>query len=268
MTAAARAAELDPEQPVRWRALELAAFADHPTVLHALDPSGGHGRRKPGGGVVVAGIIAIIGFLVAIAPVYAFAMLFEYRFGYSRGDAAERIPMAGIVDAIYAPLLIGAIIWWAVRGRRFERPLLVLAATCTVTGALSAALAAVRGVSEQVPGWQAWSVPMVVVCLAGLVWSLLLLRARGRAAAERGAAPRTAATRTAGEPLQRVRVAVERLDAGEQQKVRADLDAAIATLERRGAIDAADAEQARGAELGKLALRMSGPRPARPRADG
>jgi hypothetical protein len=61
-----------------------------------------------------------------------------------------------------------------------------------------------------------------------------------------------------------VRLAVEKLPASEQAAVRADLDAAIAVLERRGFLTADDAEWARGAELGKLALRMSGPRrPAR-----
>lgn len=261
MSAQTEAARFAPGSTVRWKAIEVAAFDGHREVLQHLDPAGtfNGGRRRSGpGGLKVIALLPFILIMFAVlgAPIWGFVALFGDRFGRSDPDPASAIPVAGVVFAIGLPFLIISLVLWLRAGSAKDASRETQAVMAMALGTVSAVIVATRGSASDVPGWPGWLIPVAATGLIGGAFTVLLLRARrsGRVVTRTRSEP---ADGTAVEPLKRVRLAVEKLPPEQLTAIRHDIDAAITDLAARGVVGARDAAWARGAELGKLALRMS-----------
>lgn len=245
MTAVAAAAAMQPGSSVRWRDLELAAFAAHPSVVRALDPRGRRSRaaRSP---MRIVRTVAIA--LVVLAPVWCLAFLGGGWFTSAQGDPGFDVPAAAVVAAI-GLVVPGWLVWTVVRTPAQRRPsVAVIGAIYVAVGGVLAGLVVARAGTGQ-----AIALPLVpFVATIGLGLVLVVL---GGVFALRGG--RTVAPRVAPGPLPAVRAAVARLDDAERAAVRTDLETAIIDLERRGVVGRGPAAAARRADLGLLALRMA-----------
>jgi hypothetical protein len=247
VTAAATASRIEPGAQVRWRDLELAAFAQHASVTRALDPGG---RRSSSGRSPLRVVRIVVIALVALCPVWSLAFLLGGRFVGVQADGETAVPATAVLTAIG----LAVPIWLAWRGlsdpAQRRGSLAVLGALYAGIGIVLGLLVVARAEPGQAIGLSL--VPIAATVLVGLVLvvagAVFALRGRGAATA-RPAAP-------AG-PLPAVRAAVARLDERSRAAVRADLDAAIVDLERRGVVDRGAAAAARRADLGMLALRMA-----------
>lgn len=245
-----------PKFPVKWRDLQLAAFASHPAVLDQLDPDRllrGKDRLKlllgvPG--TIVLG--AIFG-----APIWGFTTLVGARFGRSTLDPAVTIPAAGIIFAVGLVALIVNVLLWFRAGKPVDRMREAHAGLAFFLGVPSILIAWFKGSTSAVEGWQYWIIPVITSTVIGGVFlaQLWWLRYSPRARAQRTPAALDAEAK-ADKPLARVTTAVELLQPAEQDAVKADLEAAISELEAQNVITPEDATVARNAELGLLALRM------------
>jgi len=269
MTAREHAATIQPGSGVKWRALELAAFERHPGILRVLDPSGKYGKRGGGSNraLLLAAPFMLLAFALYVGPIWGLATVMEWRFGQADSDPAVVIPAAGIIFLVTLPFLVlSAVVWWR-RGRTPDRFLDYQAGIALFIGGLTVVLATARAIRGDVPAWPLWVLPILAVTIVGGVFFVALLRAR-RAVRATVPAAKGQARVGAVEPLKAVREQVERLPAPEREAIQQDLLGALDDLERREVIKPAEAEWARGAELGKLALRMSQPRkPSRTTAD-
>jgi hypothetical protein len=278
MTAQAWAEATPAGAPVRWRALEVAAFESQPKVLRALDPKGkyAHGRNRGGGwrktGLALLGFFAVIVFY--FPSIAGFTTLIGDRFNRSHPDPNVTVPVAGSIFAFALAMLVVTFVSWLRSGRPKDVGGEVQSSAAAVLGWLSAYVAGTRGSAANTAGWQLWTGVIALCAAFGTVYLVLLLIAHRAASARelkaklRGETAASGAQAVAGsgaavEPLKQVRLAVERLSPDDQARVRGDIDGAIDTLAARGVISADEAQWARGAELGKLALRMSQPRPRR-----
>lgn len=100
--------------------------------------------------------------------------------------------------------------------------------------------------SSGIPVTGAWVIPMVVDALLSV--ALVLLALRG---------PRSAPTLRSERSVARLADAVDALPPARRDEIALDVRTAIDTLERVGAIDAAEARRARAARLGELAATMA-----------
>ncbi|GAA2171297.1 hypothetical protein GCM10009846_04630 [Agrococcus versicolor] len=251
-TAVAAASRLEPGAAVRWRDLELAAFSQHPRVTRALDPRGRRSATRPSSMRVVRMIVVA---LVALCPVWTLATLLGGRFVDVQVDGATAVPAAAILTTI--GLAVPA--WLAWRG--LSDPAQRRGSLAGI-GAIYLGIGIVLGilVVARADAGQAIALALVPFAATALIGLLLVVAGAWFALRGRGAqgphAGRGAPAPVDG-PLPVVRAAVARLDEPARAAVRADLDAAIVDLERRGVIDRAASATARRADLGLLAVRMS-----------
>jgi hypothetical protein len=207
---------------------------------------------------------AIVVAVVYAAPVWAFTTLVGDRFGRSNPDPNTVVPAAGVICAVGLAGLVIGVVSWTRGGRRPSGAAEGQAGIAAVLGTLSVVIATRKATGADVQGWPLWILPIVLTAVAGaMLWWLLVRAKRAHGAASRTTARQGAAPVGRVEPLKRVRLQVERLSAEHQLAVRRDITAAIDALEARAVISHDEADRARDADLGKLALRMSqGPGPA------
>lgn len=243
-----------PKAPVKWRDLELAAFAEHPGVLDQLAPErklkGSKRRWELLWGVPAAIVVAA----VFAAPIWGFTTLVGDRFGRSTLEPGGTIPAAGIIFGIGLILLVVNLVRWRLAGRPDGGLAYAQAALAFVLGVPSVAIAAVQGPRAEVPSWQLWTLPIIVSTLIGGTWLVLLVVQRRITRSRED--PRARASRKTATPLARVTDEVALLTPEARDAVSRDLEVAISDLESREVISAADAVVARRAELGLLKLRM------------
>lgn len=248
MTATEAAARIQPGSPVRWRDLELAAFREHADVVRALDP---RGRRSSAARSPLRIVRIVVVALVALCPVWSFASLLGGRFTAVQVDGETAIPMA----AIFTTIGLAMPLWLAWRGLSDPEQ---RRGSLAGIGGIYAGIGVVLGILVVARAEPGQSIALALVPFAATVLVGLVLVAAGALFAMRGSrAPRPGRASAPGGPLSGVRAAIERLDEPARTAVRADLDAAIVDLERRGVVDRGAAAAARRAELGLLALRMA-----------
>lgn len=241
----------------------MAAFADHPGVLNALDPSGRNHRPRATAAGVAAGAAMLLLVLLILAPIVALVIVVVDWFGQPAAPEVC-IPAASIILMCTLPLLVASFVGWYRSDRRRDQFRELQSSVLGGFGLLTLLVALLRSGTQDYPDGLRWSAGIAVPALfAASFWVALVRDAvrQERAAGSRrtGSASDAGETGSAtpSEPLRHVRLAVEKLSEADRAAVRQDLDAAIGELERRGIIDAATAVRARAAELGKLALRMS-----------
>lgn len=253
MTARQWAARAEPGTPIQWRNLELAAFAEHPKVVRALDPSGKYrfgGPRKIGAlrgtGIVIAVIVGI--FVVMIPSAIGLAALIPNRPGRASVDPATAVPVAGCIYAYSLLVLIISLVMWLREGRKRTQFGQAQAIAAIITGVLGTPASAIRGSEAHLAHWQLWTM------LIGLhtVFAIVLVVLHGAGSTRPDTTPSSAP-----KPLQAVRRRVKQLSPATREAVRADLSSAIDVLADRDLITAEDADWARDADLGMLALRMA-----------
>ncbi|MDT9594641.1 hypothetical protein RDV89_16265 [Nocardioides zeae] len=224
---------------VPWRGLEVAAYARRPAVQDALDPRRRWRRRAdllPDTVLWSLTVLAVLGAVVT-------ATLLGGEAGYGAPSAASADRWGAVAATVgAAALLARTASWGATRlaGRRPHSFDLVLAAVVTL---------AVHGLATL--GWIVsagrWSrTPSMPVGVA----LILAVVALALVALTRQPAPEVTDAPGAAPDPRRLAAA---LRPQEQQRVRDDLDAAIAVLERRGMATPATLARARTAPLGALA---------------
>jgi hypothetical protein len=116
-----------------------------------------------------------------------------------------------------------------------------------------------NGLNSNVESWQTWIIPIMSTVVLAAVFLVLLIVAR----ASQGARAQSTTQAGAGDVppnkiavLKRRRERVAALSDHERASIMNDIESTIDDLEHRGLISAQEAERARGAELGALALRM------------
>jgi uncharacterized protein YqfA (UPF0365 family) len=126
-----------------------------------------------------------------------------------------------------------------------------------ILGALSAGVAAKRGLEYSVPDWGLWTLPMLACTAVGGIFLVLVMRVK-RAAPREVEAPLRQDFRATEAYAGPVLESIARVSDGDQSSIRRDLATAIDNLEGRKVITPANARHARAAKLGFLAAQMSG----------
>ncbi|WAC66714.1 hypothetical protein OVA14_02750 [Agrococcus sp. SL85] len=253
MTPLERARALGPGESVRWKQLELDAFREHPAVLRGLDPSirvrGGRSARDR-----LTMLLPWLGMAAIASPLVAMAILVPSRISAAAPvDYESAVPVSSLLF-LFADLALVPAAVAILRRRRGDRFLRGVGAFALVMALLTVAIAV--GVQPAVEHVWLWMLPVLLAGLAGLAIALVPVPA-AEAAPGRGAmradGPRSG-------PRAVARAAIAGLDEAERQRAAAELRAAIDELARSGLVSARDADWAKGAELGMLAIRMSQPR--------
>jgi hypothetical protein len=250
------AAKVQPGSTVRWDRLERAAFAGHPSVLAEGGPKK---RVRKNNWNLIWGIpLVILYFFSYLAPIWGTAAISVSRFQTFRQDTEETIPLSGTLFIFALALLIVSIVHWFFKGRRRNGFYEVQAALAFTLGGLSAAAVRMNGVNDSVEGWELWIIPVMATVVLGAVFLVLLLIARLAESRRSGPASSGGDALPANkiQVLKHRRELVAQLTEADRAAIRDDIESAIDDLERRGLISAAEADRARGAELGALALRM------------
>lgn len=256
MSALELASRATSEHPVRWRAIETAAFEDHPEIVAALRsvPRVSSGNR---GFLLALPLILLIGIVYA-APVWGFTTLIGDRFGRADPDPFVVVPTAGVIFAVGLLFLLINFGIWLARGRTRSGGSEGQAGIAAVLGILSTVIAAVMAQRASVPAWGLWILPIVASAVVGVLFYVLLLQARRREPKTSIAqVPDGPAVDTSPEFIATVQGRIRTLDPVEQAAIRRDIHAAISDLEARGVVTVREAALARGAELGELAARMT-----------
>lgn len=246
------------DRAVRWKALEVAAFSDHSSIVRLLDPHREYGRPPMSAAASIALVLAVVPMLALdVALLFPSAVGLVLLWGSLRTSHDHRLgfglPGAGIAFAVSVVVLLGGIITWVKHGRRSD----MIAYKQVVFGVLFGVLSLVTVAAYRVTTyrlWGVWVTPIAVSTLLAVLFGVLLFVA--------GHSDRHKDDRPAVEPLKPVRLAVEKLPADERAAIRVDINNALDILVARGIISPDDAAWGRTAELGKLALHMSGPRPS------
>lgn len=253
MTPLERARAAVPGEAVCWKQLELDAFREHPAVLRGLDPSirvrGGRSARDR-----LTMLLPWLGMAAIASPLVAMAILVPSRISAAAPvDSASAVPASSMLF-LFADLALVPTAVAMLRRRRGDRFFRGVGAFALVMALLTVAIAV--GVQPTVEHVWLWMLPVLVAGVAGLAIALLPVPAPAAAPARGrggGDGPRSG-------PRAVARAAIAELDDAERQRAAAELRAAIDELARSGAVSARDADRAKGAELGMLAIRMSQPR--------
>jgi MFS family permease len=255
MSALDRATQLQPGSTVRWDRIERAAFAQHQSVLD--DERAPRREARPLERVTMFAV-ALLALGVFLAPVFGVAAVSEGRFTVRRPDYDTMIPVAGVLYSVTFVAVAGLLVRWLVRRPARDGLSAIYSVLTLVFGAPAAGLVARRGAEYSVARWDMWVVPIVAAAVvAAVLATLLAVHAIRRDLRPRGAGePKPTVTLPAKQQaaLERRRQRVAALPEAEREAIRADVDASIANLERRGLITAVEAERARGVELGGLGL--------------
>lgn len=240
--ATAWAAAWRPGTPMRWKALETAAWSGHPGVARALA-----GRVSLGMGLFAAG--AFILYLVAFAyPIVALGLSTPGRGGAPWADASTRLTTVGVVVAVGLVahvVLVG--LWLAHRPLERTRTLSRQSTVVLAAGALL--VVSVLSLRADAGGG-GWVLLLVVVPVVLSATTLVLHRTMAR--------PPTASAEVT--PRAVVRQAVARVPEVEQDAVRADLEQALDLLLAADAISLKERQKVAGAPLGMLTVALSAPR--------
>lgn len=254
MSARALAAKTQPGSTVRWDRLERAAFAAHPSVL---GEGGAKKKVRKNNWNLIWGIpLVIFYFFCYLAPIWGTAAISVSRFQTYRQDPEETIPLSGTLFVFALALLLVSIVHWLVKGRPRNGFYEVQAALAFTLGGLSAAAVRMNGLNHSVESWRTWIIPIIVTIVLAVIFFVLLRIARA------SEIRRSRSDGDGGLPPNKIQLLKQRreqialLSDSVQSAIRSDLESAITDLERRDLISAADAERARAAELGGLALRM------------
>lgn len=265
MSARNAAAKVQPGSTVRWDRLERAALSEHQSVLDKVWPSLDKKVHKFWAWNLLWAIPVVILYLACyFAPVWgAAAMGVNGRFTGARDmDPEQAIPLAGIFYVIALVMSLISFVHWLITGRRRNGFYQVQAWMVLVLGAITALRVTYKGEGDSVESWQMWLIPVgaavvfaAIVLVCHLVVNLsrdvrMESNSRSSASAEATLPPNKL------ELLKQRREQVARLSDAERAALRLDIDAAINELAHRGVITEAEAERARDAELGALALRM------------
>jgi hypothetical protein len=241
----------------------MAAFDQYPSVQEQLDPADKSGRTR-GSVTTTRSLILYIPLMILVvasiaAPIAGFATLMGDRFGLTRPDPARTIPAAGIIFALSLPLLTISFVRWLLSRLPKDGIRQYQSGIALILGALSAVVIQSRGSAASVASWPLWMIPVLVVTVMGGIFFALLWRSARRARAKKPARSEVTTSYgvAAAKRLERVNSQIARLSDRQRAAISADLAAAIRDLARRGVITPADGDWAIGAELGKLALRMS-----------
>ena len=258
MSARDLAAKVQPGSTVRWDRLERAAFAEHPFVL---EDGGAKKKGHKNKWNLIWGIpLVILYFFCYLAPILGTAAISVSRFQTYQQDAAKRIPLSGTLFVFALFLLVISFVHWLFTGRRRNGFYEMQAGLALVLGGLSAVSIRMFGLNESVDSWQKWIIPVLAtVALAAVFLGFLVVAHISQGAQVRsksGDGTGGVLPRNKIELLKRRREQIAQLSEGEQAAVKRDIDVSIGDLERRGLISGAEADRARGAELGALALRM------------
>ncbi|AWB90016.1 hypothetical protein C2138_11105 [Salinibacterium hongtaonis] len=256
MSAQGLAAKAQPGSTVRWDRLEKAAFSDQPSVLAALEGV----RRSPQNTkprwqlVLAVPIVLAMGFSMLL-PILGVSAIAVGRFQNYEAPPEEMIPLAGLFYLGTAIALLAWIVIWFMGDRRRSGVALTFSVMTVVLGALTGITMSERGTESSVASWESWIIPVVAAIGLAAVLAMLQLFARSKKSGasldqSSGLPPNKLAE------LKARRDAVSDLAETDRLAIKRDLDAAVSDLEQRGLITAADAERARGTELGGLALRM------------
>ncbi|PWB97479.1 hypothetical protein DF220_06275 [Salinibacterium hongtaonis] len=256
MSAQRLAAKAQPGSVVRWDRLEKAAFSDHPSVLAELEGV----RRSPQSTkprwqlVLAVPIVLAMGFSMLL-PILGVSAIAVGRFQNYEAPPEEMIPLAGLFYLSTAIALLAWIVIWFMGDRRRSGVALTFSVMTVVLGALTGITMSERGTESSVASWESWIVPVVAAIGLAAVLAMLQLFARSKKSGasldqSSGLPPNKLAE------LKARRDAVSDLAETDRLAIKRDLDAAVSDLEQRGLVTAADAERARGTELGGLALRM------------
>lgn len=239
-----------PARAIRWKSLEVAAFASHPRVVRALGPTREEKREarqnpKVRWWIFLALPLLLVATLVLFYPAAAFLLLADGRtgrFDVDGIDAALAIPLAGVV------LLVGGGAHVFSIARRRERGAFdsALDTAAVLFGAATSLSIAGRGRRDDVSAWPWWLVVALLVIAVGVSGLV-----RGRSL--------PAPTRVVnGTPRAGARRAVARLPGPARQAIERDIEAAIGDLERRGLVTPTMAERARAADLAMLSIAVNG----------
>ena len=176
------------------------------------------------------------------------AILSDGRFQTSEPDPEPVLPIAGLFFIWTVFSLIVSVVHWLIKGRPRQRYYELQAWLAVLLGAVTAVGVAFRGSRESFEQWPLWIIPVIVAITLGAAFLLVLLVTNTSKGA--GLPPKSL------EILKRRREQVTHLADAERTAIELDLEAAIGDLERRGLISDVEADRARVAELGALALRM------------
>lgn len=243
-------------QPVAWGSLERSAFEDFPVVVSALRGSGN--EKSPTRRFIYFVPLVILIAAVYAAPVWGLVtVLRPIGLSQTSRTAQGDITVAGVIFAVAAIFVLGHGLVWLFSGRPARTALMGSAGMALVLGAVSAGVAAKRGIDESVPDWGLWALPMLASVVVGGVFVILvfLVRRRTPARAE-PAVPQSNFAASEGYTAT-VRESISRVSDEDLVSIREDLAAAIDDLEQRQVITQTDARRAREAELGALAGHMS-----------
>ncbi|MCL3836491.1 hypothetical protein [Aeromicrobium duanguangcaii] len=252
MSALHRARQLQPGSTVRWDRLERDAFSAHPEVL-AGPKSGSSGPPKPREWLLLAplGLLAAV---VAGAPIWGYVAIAAdgSRFATAAPDSdpSVTIAVAGSFYACALVVVLSHIVIWLRNGRPKARMDLGYLGITAVLGAMTTLSVWRRGTAGGVETWDRWIIPVVLATVVSGVHACVLLVIKLRHEAS------SALSLEGSDALDARTARAAELDDAEQATIRADLDAAIADLERRGIITTAVAARARSLDLGALALTM------------
>lgn len=236
--------------------LEAYALQRHPEALAQAGPDGaalaalvaprgaGAAMRDVGGWLVGLGLVAVL-----LAPLVGMASLLGDPVGVWRMSIADSAPIAGVCFALAALVQLVVLGVWAARGRRRSPLWLSVSIATAVLGAIALWFGSGLAQSAGFGAWAGWSLPIIAaIAIAVLAAALQLLLARAPVATPEASEPATAVGGATPH------AALAAMTPAARREVLADRDAAIASLERRGLLDADVAARARSASLGSLHL--------------
>lgn len=256
MTAGRTASTLQAGEPVAWGSLERAAFEDFPVVVSALRGAGN--EKSPTRRFIYFVPLVILIAVIYAAPVWGLVtVLHPIGLSQTSRTAQGDITVSGVIFAVAAIFVLIHGCVWIFSGRPAKTALMGSAGMALVLGAISAGVAAKRGVDESVPDWGLWALPMLASAVVGGVFVLLVFLARRRAPASVEPAAVQSNFLASEGYAAAVRESISRVSDDDLTSIREDLATAITDLEQRQVITQADARRARGAELGALAAHMS-----------
>lgn len=243
------AREQDPDRPVRWKSLEIAAFSDHAKVVRALGPTRDEKRAlKHQFTWRDALLLPVVLVMIAVSfyPAVAFVLLVDGgRFRIEGIPAEVAVPLAGAIlgvgGLIELSMAIGAARrGWTGRGGATSH------SVSLIFGTLAIVTLARRGAQDDVALWPVWAAIGAISVVAGAAGMVVVRRTASGRRPEAG--PRLGA---------RARIAA--LPDSAREAIRLDLSRALDVLESRGLVSETETRRARRAELGLLSIAVSQP---------
>lgn len=255
MTARRTAANLTPGDSVPWRSLEHSAFEDFPEVVSQLRQPMTAG--KPPRRFIYFLPLVLLFVVIYGAPIWGLVTVVgPWGLSQTTRTAQGDITVAGVLFGVALVSLLVHSALWFFSGRPAKTALAGNALMGLLLGGLSAGVTVMRGIENSVPDWALWILPMLACVVVGGTMLLLVrgVRRRSPTPVEPQVSQPSA---IAAEDLLAIRETIDRVPEENQLTIRTDLTTAIDDLEQRAVITAQDAEHARSAKLGELAVQMT-----------